>query len=76
MQYRKTFVFTFSANIFIKEIGFRVKVKIFKEVEFPRISTQSVHEDCKVVSPTHRSPLPPRRYNWYSFLLEAGSPGP
>jgi hypothetical protein len=25
----------------------------------------------KVVSPTHRRPLPPRKYFWYSFLLES-----
>ena len=31
----------------------------------------------KVVSLTHRSPLPARRYTWYSFLTEAESnPGP
>jgi len=31
----------------------------------------------KVVSVTHRPPLPPRKYSWYSFLLEAEStPGP
>ena len=42
-----------------------------------QISIQSVHEDGKVVSPTHRPPLPPRKYSWYSFLLEAEStPGP
>jgi hypothetical protein len=27
----------------------------------------------KVVSLTHRPPLPPRKYSWYSFLLEAES---
>jgi hypothetical protein len=27
----------------------------------------------KVVSPTHRPPLPPRKFSWYSFLLEAES---
>jgi hypothetical protein len=27
----------------------------------------------KVVSPTHRTPLPLRKYSWYSFLLEAES---
>jgi hypothetical protein len=34
-----------------------------QEVEDPRISRQSVHEDGKVVSPTHRPhlPSPPRR---------------
>jgi len=31
----------------------------------------------KVVSLTHRPPLHPRKYSWYSFLLEAEStPGP
>jgi hypothetical protein len=31
----------------------------------------------KVVSPTHRPPLPPRKYSSYSFLLRAAStPGP
>ena len=41
------------------------------------ISTQSAHEGGKVVSPTHRPPLPPRKCSWYSFLLEAEStPGP
>jgi hypothetical protein len=34
-----------------------------------QISWQSAHEGGKVVSPTHRPPLPPR----YSFLLEAES---
>jgi hypothetical protein len=42
-----------------------------------QISRQSVHEGGKAVSPTHRLPLPPRKYSWYSFLLEAEStPGP
>ena len=42
-----------------------------------QISRLSAHEDGKVVSPTHRPPLPPRKYSWYSFLLEAEStPGP
>jgi hypothetical protein len=34
---------------------------------------QSAHEGDKVVSPTHRPPLPPRKYSWYSFLLESES---
>jgi hypothetical protein len=42
-------------------------------VEAPRISRQSAHESGKAFSPTHRPPLPPRRYPWYSFLLEAES---
>jgi hypothetical protein len=45
-----------------------------------QISRQSALEGGKVVSPTHRPPLPPpppREYSWYSFLLEAEStPGP
>ena len=34
-----------------------------------QISRQLAHEGGKVVSPTHRLPLPPRKYSWYSFLL-------
>jgi hypothetical protein len=42
-----------------------------------QISRQSAHEGGKVVSHTHRLPLRPRKYSWYSFLLEAEStPGP
>jgi len=42
-----------------------------------QISKQSAHEGSKFVSPMHRLPLPPRKYSWYSFLLEAEStPGP
>jgi len=38
---------------------------------------QWAHEGGKVVSPTHRPPLLPRKYSWYSYLLEAEStPGP
>jgi hypothetical protein len=48
----------------------------FPEVEDPNNSRQSAHDD-KVVSPTHRPPLSPKKYSWYSFLLEAEStPGP
>jgi hypothetical protein len=42
-----------------------------------QISRQSAHEVGKVISPTHRLPLPLRKYSWYSFPLEADStPGP
>jgi hypothetical protein len=42
-----------------------------------KISRQSAHDGGNVVSPTHWPPLPPRKYPWYSFPLEAGStPGP
>jgi hypothetical protein len=32
------------------------------------ISRQSAHEGGKVVSPSHRPSLPPRKCSWYSFL--------
>ena len=35
----------------------------------PNISRQSVHEGGNVVSPTHQSPLMPRRYPWYLFSV-------
>jgi hypothetical protein len=42
-----------------------------------QISRQSAYNGGKVDSPTHRPPLLPRKYSWYSFLLEAESiPGP
>ena len=48
-----------------------------QEVEASRFFRQSAHEGGKVVSATHRPPLPPRKDFWYSFLLEAESnPGP
>ena len=37
-----------------------------QEVEAPRISRQSAYEDGKIVSRTHRPPLPPRRNPWCS----------
>jgi hypothetical protein len=41
------------------------------------ISRQSAHEGGKVVGPTNRLSLPPRKYSWCSFLLGAeSSPGP
>ena len=36
-------------------------------------NSNDTHESGKVVSPTHRPPLPPRKCSWYSFLLEAES---
>ena len=42
-----------------------------------QISRQSAHEGGKVVSPRHWPSLPPKKYSWYSFLLETEStPGP
>jgi hypothetical protein len=31
------------------------------------------HTNVTAVSPAHRPPLPPRKYAWYLFLLEAAS---
>jgi hypothetical protein len=48
-----------------------------RSFEAASISRQSAHEGGKVVSRTHRPPLPHRKYTWYSFLMEAESnPGP
>ena len=44
-----------------------------QEFAASRISRQSAHEGEKVFSSAHGLPLPPRRYPWYSFLLEAES---
>jgi hypothetical protein len=38
-------------------------------VHCTEISGQSTHESDKVISPTHRPPLP-RKYSGYSVLLE------
>jgi len=36
-----------------------------------QVSRQSAHEGGKVVSPTHRPPLPPKNYTRYLFMLQA-----
>jgi hypothetical protein len=36
------------------------------------ISRQSARESGKVVSPTHRPHLPPRKYSWYSYVRNCG----
>ena len=47
-----------------------------RKLMFPDFMT-TAQDGGKVVSLTHRPPLPPRKCSWYSFLLEAGStPGP
>jgi len=46
------------------------------KLRFPDFMT-TAQDGGKVVSLTHRPPLLPRKYTWYSFLLEAEStPGP
>jgi len=47
-----------------------------RKLRFPDFMT-TAQDSGKVVSLMHRPPLPPRKYTWYSFLLEAEStPGP
>ena len=33
-----------------------------------RLRLPEAQEDGKIVSPTHRPPLLPRKYSWYSFV--------
>jgi hypothetical protein len=47
-----------------------------RELRFPDFMT-TAQDGGKIVSLTHRPPLPHRKYIWYSFPLEAEStPGP
>jgi len=43
-----------------------------RKLRFPDFMT-TAQDGNKVVSLTHRTPLPTRKYSWYSFLLEAES---
>ena len=62
----------------VEWLGWKVKECLYrsgKPLRIPgvwnsQISRQSTH---KVVSCTHRLPLPPRKYSWYSFLFKAES---
>ena len=45
----------------------------FQEVEAPRFQDNRHMKVVRFVSPTHRPPLPPRKYPWYLFLIEAES---
>jgi len=47
-----------------------------QEAEAPRFQDNRHMKLVKAVSPTHRPPLSPRKYSWYSFLLEARVPQP
>ena len=49
----------------------------FQEVRFLRFHDNGTQEGGKVVSSAYRPHLPPGKFSWYSFLLEAEStPGP
>jgi hypothetical protein len=43
-----------------------------RNLRFPEFLTKA-QDDGKFVNLTHRPNLPPRKYSWYSFLLEAES---
>jgi len=50
--------------------------QVSRKLRFPDYMT-TAQDGGKVASLTHRPLLPPRKYSWYSFLLEAEStPGP
>ena len=44
-----------------------------QEIEAPRTCKQSTNESGKLVSSTHRPPLPIAEDPWYSFLLQVES---
>jgi len=57
-------------NLRVPEKPSLYRLQGLQEVEDP-------HDGGNFVSPTHRPPLIPKRYHWYSFLLEVEStPGP
>jgi len=50
--------------------------RVSRKLMFPDFMT-TTQDVGKVVSLTHRPPLTPEKFSWYSFLLEAEStPGP
>ena len=57
---------------FVDAVNKKVKQSHYRPGK-AQISRQSAHESGKVVSPTHQPHLPPRKYFWYSFLLEVES---
>jgi len=49
-----------------------VAQRVSRKIRFPDFMI-TAQDGGKVVSLTHRPLLPPRKYTWYSFLLEAES---
>jgi len=60
----------------VNQSHYRPEMRRFQEVKVPRYVTIA-QNGGKVVSLTHRPLFTPRKYSWYSFLLESEStPGP
>jgi len=76
-------VSTITLNRLHKEIRLQLNIKVkavplqarrdpegSRKLRFPDFMT-TAQNGGKVVGLTHRPPLPPQKYSWYSFLLEA-----
>ena len=62
----RTYLFPY--YIKVKQSDYRpVEALRVPKVSGPQISRIAAHEVGKVISPTRRPPLPPRKYSWYSF---------
>ena len=71
LRHRKYIWNTWKVKVKVKQSHYSPgQVQRVPEVWGCQISRQSARKGGKVVSPTHRPPLPTRKYSWYSFLLE------
>jgi len=64
VQYHRWYINLFQVQLFITGLD---RLLGLQGVEAPRIPRQSAPESGKVVSATHRPPLPHRGFPWYSF---------
>jgi len=75
-------IYFYSYYTSLRYIGKSVPLQVWsgpegsRKLRFPDYMT-TAQDGGKVDSLMHRSPLPPKKYSWYSFLLEDEStPGP